>query len=114
MSEACIFCRIASGSLPAKFVHRDEDVVAFDDLNPRAPTHVLLIPREHIARAVDLKPEHEAVLGRLFQVATQIARDKNLEDGFRLVVNNGAAAGQSVFHLHLHLLGGRPLEWPPG
>jgi histidine triad (HIT) family protein len=114
MSEECIFCRIAAGTLSARIVHQDERVVAFEDLNPQAPTHVLVIPREHIPRVLEVGAEHGSVLGRIFEVAGKIARERHLEEGFRLVVNNGPRAGQTVYHLHFHLLGGRGMQWPPG
>lgn len=107
----CIFCRIASGEVPAETVHRDDDVVAFKDLNPRAPLHVLVIPRRHVAKLGEL--DDEALGGRLLQAARRVAREAGYED-YRVVVNNGAGAGQSVGHLHLHVLGGRQFSWPPG
>jgi histidine triad (HIT) family protein len=114
MSE-CIFCQIAAGKVPARFVHQDDEIVAFHDLNPQAPTHVLLIPRRHIATLLDAGPEDVPLLGRLQHTAVEVARQLGLEDdGFRLVTNCLEAAGQSVFHVHLHLLGGRRMSWPPG
>ncbi|MEO7119109.1 MAG: histidine triad nucleotide-binding protein [Candidatus Limnocylindrales bacterium] len=111
----CLFCRIAAGETPAALAHEDDLVVAFDDINPRAPTHVLLIPREHLMSARDLADAHGEMLGRLFAVAAQIARDRGIaEAGYRLVTNAGKAAGQTVDHLHWHLLGGRSFSWPPG
>jgi histidine triad (HIT) family protein len=111
----CLFCDIAAGDNPAKIVYADDEAVAFRDIDPKAPTHVLVIPRVHIATVNDIKEEHERVVGRLFTVARQVARDEGLaDDGYRLVMNCGAGAGQSVFHIHLHLLGGRHLSWPPG
>ena len=114
MSEDCLFCKIAAGKIPARIVHQDDDVVAFLDINPQAPTHILLIPRRHVAQTLDLTANDGPVLGRIVEVANQIARERGLEDGFRLVVNNGPGAGQTVYHLHVHLLGGRALSWPPG
>jgi histidine triad (HIT) family protein len=114
MAEDCIFCRIIAGEIPATFVRREHDLVAIQDANPQAPTHLLVIPREHVPMAIDLKAAHAALLGRVFEVAAAIARERGLEDGYRLVVNNGAKAGQTVFHLHFHLLGGRGMKWPPG
>jgi len=113
MSE-CVFCRIARGEAPARLVYQDEDVTAFYDRNPRAPTHVLIIPNRHIAGVAQAEPEDAAVLGKLLIVARQVAEQEGIASGYRLVVNNGRLAGQSVFHLHVHLLGGRPLGWPPG
>jgi histidine triad (HIT) family protein len=115
MVDDCLFCRIASGEIPADIVVEDELVVAFRDISPKAPTHVLLIPREHITSAAELRDEHGPLLGRLFATAAQVARDDGVvESGFRLVSNAGSGAGQSVPHLHFHLLGGRSLGWPPG
>lgn len=111
----CLFCRIAAGSVAADIVHQDDLVVAFRDINPKAPTHVLLIPRRHIPSAAELSANDAEMLGRLFSVAAQVARDEGVaERGYRLVSNVGTGAGQSVFHLHFHLLGGRSLSWPPG
>ncbi|MDP8904483.1 MAG: histidine triad nucleotide-binding protein [Chloroflexota bacterium] len=113
--EGCLFCRIANGEAAADIVHQDDLVVAFRDISPKAPTHVLLIPRRHIASAAEVSGTDSEMLGRLFSVAAQIARDAGIvERGFRLVTNVGPAAGQSVHHLHFHLLGGRSLSWPPG
>lgn len=111
----CLFCRIAAGEIPAKLVHEDDLVVAFHDVDPRAPTHVLLIPREHVASAAALTEAHGPMLGRLFTTAARIARELGVADGgYRLVSNVGRGAGQSVDHLHVHLLGGRSFSWPPG
>ena len=111
----CLFCRIADGGIPAKIVHQDEHVVAFEDINPQAPTHVLVIPRRHIASLDALaEGDHEAV-GRLLHRAAEVARSRGLmPDGYRLVVNCGPGAGQTVYHIHVHLLGGRGFGWPPG
>lgn len=116
MSAAdCLFCRIVAGEVPAAKLHEDDLVVAFRDVAPRAPTHVLVVPVEHIASAAELSEEHGPLLGRLFSVAAEIARREGVaESGFRLVTNSGRAAGQTVDHLHVHLLGGRTLSWPPG
>lgn len=112
----CIFCRIVRGEIPADIVARSADAVAFRDLNPQAPTHVLVVPIRHLAAARDAEGEDGAILlGRTLQLATRVARDLGLDaNGYRLVANTGAGAGQSVFHLHVHLLGGRPMGWPPG
>jgi len=111
----CLFCKIASGATPCERVDETERVLAFRDIDPRAPTHVLLIPKQHVAEsAADLGPDHGALLGELFGLAARIAEREGLGRGWRLVTNVGADAGQSVFHLHVHLLGGRPLRWPPG
>ena len=110
----CLFCRIVRGEAPARIVYQDEDITAFHDLHPRAPIHFLLVPNRHIVGVADVEPEDAAVLGKLFVVARRLAEQEGIVNGYRLVVNNGPRAGQSVFHLHVHLLGGRPLGWPPG
>ncbi len=111
----CIFCRIAAGEIPATRVAETGEVLAFRDVNPQAPTHVLLIPKHHVvASAAELGAAHGALLGELFALAAKIARDEKLEQGWRLVTNVGPHAGQTVHHLHVHLLGGRPMHWPPG
>jgi histidine triad (HIT) family protein len=110
----CIFCRIVRGEI-GRTIHEDDQVVAFDDLNPRAPVHVLIVPRTHLAGAADLTPDREPLAGRLLSVAAMLAARRGLAaNGYRLVINCGAGAGQSVFHLHVHLLGGRAFAWPPG
>jgi histidine triad (HIT) family protein len=111
----CLFCKIIAGEVPTDFVHRDDLVVAFRDISPKAPTHLLVIPVEHIAAASDLKEDHAPMLGRLFAVAASLARDAGIEQtGYRIVTNSGSGAGQSVFHIHFHLMGGRSMGWPPG
>jgi histidine triad (HIT) family protein len=111
----CLFCRIVAGTLPSTKVHEDDIVVAFRDIAPRAPTHILVIPRDHIASAADLTEKHGPLLGRLFATAAELARSEGIaDDGYRLVSNVGRWGGQTVDHLHFHLLGGRPFEWPPG
>ena len=113
--QDCIFCKIVAGEIPAQLVYEDEGAVAFRDINPQAPTHVLVIPRAHVASLAEAGEGHESLLGRLLLAAARVAREAGLaESGYRTVINNGAGAGQSVFHLHLHVLGGRPLKWPPG
>ena len=116
MSEPnCIFCKIIDGTIPTAIVHRDERSLAFDDINPQAPVHVLVISHEHIESLDDATRRDEATLGHLLRVAARIANERGLsESGYRTVVNTGAGAGQSVFHLHVHLLGGRAMGWPPG
>ena len=115
VDTACLFCRIVAGEIPAQVLHATEKVLAFRDINPAAPTHILLIPKEHVARMSDLEDRHGDVLADLFQAAAHLARTEGVDrSGWRLVVNEGRDAGQSVFHLHLHLLGGRGLAWPPG
>lgn len=110
----CLFCRIASGAIPSDRVFESDDIVAFRDIDPKAPTHILVIPREHIVSLDHLEPRHAETVGRLHLAAAEIAREEGLDDGWRAVVNVGEGGGQTVFHLHLHLLGGRPLTWPPG
>lgn len=110
----CLFCRIIRGEIPAKKVYEDKDTFVFEDIDPKAPTHVLIIPKEHIVDLKEAKPEDAEIIGKLHLVAAQIARDRQMENGYRTVFNVGPGAGQSVFHLHLHLLGGRKLSWPPG
>ena len=112
--DDCLFCRIASGEMGKK-TYEDDLVAAFEDINPQAPNHTLVIPKEHLTSVSDLAPEREQVAGRLLTTASRLAREKGLEStGYRLVVNTGERAGQSVFHLHVHLLGGRDFSWPPG
>jgi histidine triad (HIT) family protein len=112
---ACLFCRIAARSIPADRLHDDDLVVAFRDIAPRAPTHILLIPRRHIASAADLTEADGPLLGRLFAVAADLARTAGIaDDGYRLVSNVGHWGGQTVDHLHFHLMGGRAFDWPPG
>ncbi len=111
----CIFCRIIQREAPAKIVFEDGDVVAFEDQNPQAPVHLLVVPRKHLASLEDTAPEDAALLGRLFVVAAELARQRHLDaKGYRTVINNGSWAGQSVDHLHVHVLGGRVFRWPPG
>jgi histidine triad (HIT) family protein len=110
----CIFCRIIRGEAPVKKVYEDERAFVFEDINPQAPTHVLIIPKKHIVGLKESQPEDAEIIGYLHLVAAQIARERGIEDGYRTVFNVGPRAGQSVFHLHLHLLGGRSLRWPPG
>ena len=115
MADDCLFCRIASGELQAKIVHEDEHCVAFEDINPQAPTHVLVIPRRHVSTLNDLDPGDHELVGHLVSVARDVARSRgHADDGYRTVFNCNAAGGQTVFHIHLHLLGGRTLGWPPG
>ncbi len=113
MSDDTIFGQIARGEIPTEFVYEDDRALVFRDINPQAPTHLLVIPRKPIPMLSASEDGDEALLGHLMRVATRAARDAGLED-FRVVVNNGAGAGQTVFHLHLHVIGGRSLSWPPG
>jgi histidine triad (HIT) family protein len=110
----CLFCKIGRKEIPGKMVYEDADLFAFEDIAPQAPTHILICPRKHLVTLGDAKAEDSAVLARLFQVAAQLAVERGLTDGYRTVVNNGPGAGQSVSHLHVHLLGGRNFRWPPG
>ena len=110
----CIFCKIASGQLGTKFVYEDPAVVSFRVLNPQSPVHVLIIPRKHFARVTDVTPSDLSLLTNIHKAAQEIARTENLSGGFRLVTNNGVDAGQTVDHLHYHLMGGRKMKWPPG
>lgn len=113
--ENCLFCKIASGNIPAKIVYEDDHVVAFDDINPHAPTHKVIIPRKHISTLNDAEHADAELLGRMIQAATHIAKELNIaDDGYRVVMNCNAGGGQTVYHIHLHLFGGRGLSWPPG
>jgi len=115
MPSDCLFCKIVAGEVPSTRVREDEKIIAIRDIAPRAPTHVLLLPREHIESAVNLEESHAELLGRLFATAAEIARAEEIaDDGYRIVTNIGRWGGQSVPHLHFHLLGGRAFEWPPG
>jgi histidine triad (HIT) family protein len=112
---SCIFCKITSGEIPSKIVYQDEQLVAIEDINPAAPLHLLLIPRKHIVNTLDLLPEDDVLIGHLHRVAALLATERGVaERGFRIVTNNNTDAGQSVFHIHFHLLAGRSLTWPPG
>lgn len=110
----CLFCQIVAGERPATIVHRGDDVIAIRDINPQAPTHILIIPTKHIESVAEAATEDEALIGRMITAAKAIAQQENLSKGYRLVINTGTQAGQSVFHLHVHLLGGRAMHWPPG
>jgi histidine triad (HIT) family protein len=111
----CLFCKIANGEIPAKIDYQDDNVVAFADINPQAPVHLLIIPRQHINTLNDLRPEELPIVGDLVRIAGQLAKKHQIsEDGYRLVMNCNANGGQSVFHIHMHLLGGRLMAWPPG
>jgi histidine triad (HIT) family protein len=110
----CLFCRIVSGEIPAMKVYEDEHTFAFEDINPQAPTHVLIVPKRHIRGLKEASSEDADAIGRCHLTAAHIARERSIEDGYRTVLNVGERAGQSVFHLHVHLIGGRNLQWPPG
>jgi len=110
----CIFCRIIRGEIPSKKVYEDDFTFAFEDLNPQGPTHVLIIPKKHIVGLKEASAEDAEIVGLCHLAAAKIARERNIENGYRTVLNVGPGAGQSVFHLHVHLIGGRKLDWPPG
>lgn len=110
----CIFCKIGGKELPAKLIYEDADIFAFEDIHPQAPTHLLISPRKHMVSLNDATAEDTALLGRMLLVAKQLAAERGISGGYRTVINNGAGAGQSVEHLHLHVLGGRAMRWPPG
>jgi len=112
--ENCIFCKIAEGKIPARIVYRDAEVIAFHDVKPKAPIHILLIPRKHISSIEELAPEDICLIGKVYLTAKKIIQELNLESGYRIVINSGRDAGQSVLHLHFHLLAGRQFSWPPG
>lgn len=112
--DNCLFCKIARGEIPSSKVYEDETVFAFNDIDPQAPVHILIIPKEHIKSAAEINASNSAVVAHIFETAAKIAKDKGLDDGFRIVSNCGDSAGQSVKHLHFHLLSGRDFTWPPG
>ncbi len=115
MSNSCVFCKIVAGEIPARIVYEDDFVVALEDINPQAPHHYLIFPRKHIRTTLDLTTSDNELVGHIFQIAGKIAHDLEFsEDGFRVVNNCNEGAGQSVWHIHFHLLGGRDLGWPPG
>lgn len=112
---SCLFCKIVNREIPASIVYEDDAVLAFNDINPQAPTHVLIVPKPHVATLNDLQPDHDAMVGTLVRTAAAIAKERGLDaPGYRTVFNTNRDAGQTVFHIHLHLLGGRSLGWPPG
>jgi len=110
----CVFCKIANGEIPSKKAYEDDKVLAFYDLDPQAPVHILIIPKEHIQSVEDITSQNSAIVAHIFEVAAKLAKENNLTDGFRVVSNVGRDGGQSVPHLHFHLLGGRSMKWPPG
>ena len=115
MPDDCLFCKIAAKQIPSKLIHEDADVVAFDDIAPKAPMHVLVVPRKHVATMNELAPQDEALVGKLFRVGAEVAKARgHAGPGWRAVMNCNRDAGQTVFHIHLHVLGGRRFEWPPG
>ena len=113
-SSDCLFCKIVAGTIPVTRSYEDEQVIAFRDINPQAPVHVLVIPKQHIASLAQTSADDAALLGHLLAAAREIAQQQGLAAGYRLVINTGADGGQTVEHLHIHLLGGRHMEWPPG
>jgi len=111
----CLFCKVVQGEVPAKIIYKDDLVIGFDDINPQAPIHKLIIPQKHISTLNDLTPEDNALVGHMAQTAKKLAKELKIdEDGYRLVINCNKGAGQTVFHIHAHLLGGRSMAWPPG
>ncbi|MDX2164827.1 MAG: histidine triad nucleotide-binding protein [Gammaproteobacteria bacterium] len=111
----CLFCKIAKGEIPAKLLYQDDKVVAFADINPQAPTHLLIVPRQHISTINELDQANSALAGHMVHVATQLAKEVNIDEkGYRLVMNCNSEGGQAVYHIHCHLLGGRQMNWPPG
>ena len=115
MSEECLFCRIVSRDVPASVVYEDEELLAFEDINPQAPVHVLVIPKEHVSTLNDLAEENTAIIGRMASTARRIATERGYaEEGYRLVINCNRSGGQLIFHIHMHVLAGRLLRWPPG
>jgi histidine triad (HIT) family protein len=114
MIMSCLFCKIADGKIPASTVYEDDTILAFRDINPQAPTHLLVIPKRHIATIADTDAEDQELLGHMLLTAKQLAQTEGLEQGYRLVFNVNSAGGQEVYHIHLHILGGRQMTWPPG
>jgi len=114
MPTDCLFCKIVSNEIPATRVYEDEHTLCFADIDPKAPVHLLLIPKRHIVSHAHATPEHRQILGHLLAAAADIARQEELTNGYRIVINTGTDGGQTVSHLHLHILGGRPMTWPPG
>ena len=110
----CLFCKIVAGDIPAEKLYEDDDVLVFKDIAPQAPVHFLVIPKKHIVDPSSVTEEDEKLVGKLMRVGTQVAEEQGVGDGFRIVFNNGAKAGQTVFHIHMHILGGRSMQWPPG
>lgn len=111
----CLFCKIIEKKIPSKIVYEDERIFAFEDINPQAPIHMLIVPKKHLSTVLEVTPEDNELIGELFQIANKIAKDKGVaERGFRLVMNCNREAGQTVFHIHLHLFAGRAMHWPPG
>lgn len=114
MDANCLFCKIINGDIPADKLYEDDDIIAFRDISPQAPVHFLVIPKKHIAGPSDVGANDHDIIGKMIQKGSDIAKQEGIGDGFRVVFNNGAKAGQTVFHIHMHILGGRDLNWPPG
>jgi len=113
--SSCLFCKIITRDIPARIVYEDDDVLAFEDISPKAPVHILLIPKEHFASLSEIPAGREALMGKILSTARRIAGDRGITGtGYRIVLNTGKDSGQEVFHIHFHLLGGRPMSWPPG
>lgn len=112
--DNCLFCKIANKEIKASIVYEDENILAFDDINPQAPVHILIIPKKHISDLLSIQEEDKEVIFNIHKTIVKLAKEKNLGEGFRVVVNNGKNAGQAVLHIHYHLLGGRKMQWPPG
>jgi histidine triad (HIT) family protein len=110
----CLFCKIVAGEIPSKRVYEDDDVIAFEDINPQAPVHLLVVPRKHVASLNDAQEDDQALLGKVLLTCRRLAGERDVASGYRVVNNCGAPAGQSVFHIHFHVLGGRGMAWPPG
>ncbi len=114
MNKDCLFCKIIAGQISADKLYEDEEMLAFRDISPQAPVHFLVIPKKHITGPAFIEAGDEALIGRMLRIGAKIAADQGISEGYRLVFNNGADAGQTVFHIHLHILGGRRMHWPPG
>ncbi len=114
MADTCLFCKIINGDIPADKLYEDDDILAFRDIAPQAPVHFLVIPKKHIAGPGAISTEDQQIIGKMMQKGSEIAAQEGVGEAFRVVFNNGAAAGQTVFHIHMHILGGRDLSWPPG
>lgn len=112
--DDCLFCKIINGDIPSDKLYEDDDVFAFRDINPQAPVHFLVIPKKHICDPAEVSEEDEKMIGKMMRIGADIAKQEGIGDAFRVVFNNGAGAGQTVFHIHMHILGGRSLNWPPG
>ncbi len=114
MEDNCLFCKVIAKKIPAGFEYEDNSIIAIQDINPKAPTHLLIMPKKHIAQVSEAEKTDSELLGKMILCAKELAHERKLDEGYRLIFNNGVKAGQSVFHIHLHLLGGRVMSWPPG